>query len=169
MWLVRPPLSVIGMRAMMRIARRPLSRHQRHSRQHPLILRDAVMEMVRMPRSATVWMSDHVLERRTATGWILTIRMSANRPRPPLLLRPHTLRDAVPDILREHSRSAMHSKMAMTANQLECAHGFPPMIPMNASRPPRPQRLPRRPSTPLVAALETHREHGRSARALTKC
>jgi len=168
-WPAMPQRSVIGMRAMMPTAPRPLNRHRRHSHQHPLIPRDAVMAMVHMLRSATVWMSDHVTERQTATGWKRMIPRNANQRRPPHRRHRHMLRDAVLDILREHSRSAMRLKAERTVNRPECAHGLAPMIPMNVSHQRQPQRLLLQPSIPLVAALETRHELGHSVRALTRC
>merc|ERR1719295_2532593 len=121
------------MRATMLIALRPLSRHRRHHHQHPLILKDVAMAMDRMPHSATVWMSGHVLERLTASGWRPMIRKNANRPRPPHRQHLLMVRDAVLDILHEPFRSAMHLRMAMTAKPPECAHGSRPMTPTSVS------------------------------------
>jgi hypothetical protein len=167
--LARPQQFAIGMRAMMLIALRPLSHHRRRHRRHPLILKDAVMAMDRMPLSATVWMSGHVLELQIASGWRPMIPRNANRPRPPHRQHPLMVRGAVPDILRELSLSAMPSMMAMTAKPPECARGSRPMIPMSVNHRPPPRHHQRLPSIRLDVVLAIPPELGHSAQESMRC
>ena len=155
-----------GMAANMQSASHRLNRRRRPSHQHLLILeRDAVMAMVFMPRSASVWMKrDRAAEHRIASGWRrMTRRNVSRRPHrrlPHLFMR----RAAVLDIRRAHSRFAMELITEQSVNRLECAHGSCPRIRRNASH--RLNRHIRR-CRPLLlsdqdAVPETRRERGHS-------